>query len=358
MNNNQDTNIDLTKELDISCNAKKLFKKMNVFTLKDACNLTLESLKIIVKGNIKYQVFVDELWEYVHNNNCSFLDEKDYYKKLQSIKSDSYLINMSDIFMSKNARKYLANYGTMENFLKKLKRDSNALKSFLCLVVTYEKNTSLEELFNAFGNDGKILSTIIKDFKNDIKNQRPFIPIFMVFPERCVYYPMIRYGCWLISDLLALPKEEISEIPRLGPSKTHKVITTLEAKGFSFENTKYSNNVILSLAYFKIETLNLDAATLNKLREKQIFNLEQLLEKRTFADFTDAELLKMQIEIAKLGLKLDNKLLTCPKELLETNYNQLTVEQYALQEKLNVINREKNMYERMLKLQKDTNRKE
>ena len=66
----------------------------------------------------------------------------------------------------------------------------------------------------------------------------------------------------------------------------------------------------------------------------------------------------MQIEIAKLGLKLDNKLLTCPKELLETNYNQLTVEQYALQEKLNVINREKNMYERMLKLQKDTNRKE
>ena len=102
----------------------------------------------------------------------------------------------------------------------------------------------------------------------------------------------------------------------------------------------------------------LEASKREIQEETGLFNLEQLLEKRTFADFTDAELLKMQIEIAKLGLKLDNKLLTCPKELLETNYNQLTVEQYALQEKLNVINREKNMYERMLKLQKDTNRKE
>ena len=72
MNNYPDTNVDLSKELDISCNAKKLFKKMNVLTLKDACNLSLESLRNIVKGNLKYQGLVDELWEYVHNNNCCF----------------------------------------------------------------------------------------------------------------------------------------------------------------------------------------------------------------------------------------------------------------------------------------------
>lgn len=355
---NENTNVDLNKELDISSNAKKLFKKMNVLTLQDACNLTLEKLENIVNDNIKYQVFVDELWEYVHNNNCSFLDEVAYYKKLQNAQIDSCLMNMRNIFMSKNARKYLANYETMANFLKKLKYDSNALKSFLCLVVTYEENTSLEELFNVLGNDGKILSLIIKDFKNNIKNQGPFIPIFTIFQEKSIYYPMIRYGCWLISDLLALSEKEISEIPRLGPSKTHKVITTLKANGFSFGSTKYSSNITLSLAYFKIEILNLDDNTLNKLREKQIFNLEQLLEKRTFADFTDAELLKMQMEIAKLGLSLDNKLLTCPRKLLEKNYNQLTVEQYTLQERLNVINREKNMYKRMLNLQKNTNRKE
>ncbi len=39
-------------------------------------------------------------------------------------------------------------------------------------------------------------------------------------------------------------------------------------------------------------------------------------------------------------------------KLLEKNYNQLTLEQYTLQEKLNVLNREKIIYERMLKLSK------
>lgn len=358
MNNHPNTNIDLSKELDISCNAKKLFKKMNVLTLKDACNLSLESLRNIVKGNLKYQGLVDELWEYVHNNNCCFLDEKIYYQSLKNAISDFNEIKISDLFMSKNARKYLANYGTIENFLKKLKQDSTTLKSFLCLVVTYEFNTTLEELFSILANDGKILSLIIKDFKNNLQNQGTLRPIFTVFPEKSIYYPLIRYDCWLVCDILALSKEEITQIPRLGPSKTHKVITTLEEQGFSFMNTKYLKNVTISLAYFKIETLNLEEKTLNKLKENDIFNLEQLLEKRSFAYFTDGELFNIQREIAKLNLNLDDKLLTSPPKLLEKNYNQLTLEQYTLQEKLNVLNREKIIYERMLKLSKKNNRKD
>ena len=123
-------------------------------------------------------------------------------------------------------------------------------------------------------------------------------------------------------------------------------------------NTKYLKNVTLSLAYFKIETLNLEEKTLNKLKENDIFNLEQLLEKRSFAYFTDEELFNIQREIAKLNLNLDDKLLTSPPKLLEKNYNQLTLEQYTLQEKLNVLNREKIIYERMLKLSKKNNRKD
>ena len=127
-----------------------------------------------------------------------------------------------------------------------------------------------------------------------------------------------------------MSKEEITQIPRLGPSKTHKVITTLEEQGFSFMNTKYLKNVTLSLAYFKIETLNLEEKTLNKLKENDIFNLEQLLEKRSFAYFTDEELFNIQREIVKLNLNLDDKLLTSPPKLLEKNYMIFTEKKYKI----------------------------
>ena len=339
MENKQITNLSPIDELAISSYAKKIFKKMHVLTLEDACHLKLKDLNDLVKGNIKCQAYVDELWEIIHNNNFCFADELDYYKTLENYGGNLSKININELFMSKNARHFLENCGGLTGFFNKLKRDNNILKSFLCLVIVNEQNDTLEKLFGYLGNDGKILSSIIKEFKQDVKNSGP----------------LIRYNCWLISDLLNLKKEEVVNIPRLGPSKANKIITTLENYGYSFSK---DYNVVLSLAYFKIEMLNLEPSIVEKLKAMQIFTLEQLLGKQNFNDFTDTELLKLQEAIAKLELKLNDKLLAMNDETLEKRYNHLILEECVLKEKLDIINREKNMYQRILNLKKEIKRKD
>ena len=355
MENKQITNLSPIDELAISSYAKKIFKKMHVLTLEDACHLKLKDLNDLVKGNIKCQAYVDELWEIIHNNNFCFADELDYYKTLENYGGNLSKININELFMSKNARHFLENCGGLTGFFNKLKRDNNILKSFLCLVIVNEQNDTLEKLFGYLGNDGKILSSIIKEFKPDIINSGPLMPVFVLFPEKNIYYPLIRYNCWLISDLLNLKKEEVVNIPRLGPSKANKIITTLENYGYSFSK---DYNVVLSLAYFKIEMLNLEPSIVEKLKAMQIFTLEQLLGKQNFNDFTDTELLKLQEAIAKLELKLNDKLLAMNDETLEKRYNHLILEECVLKEKLDIINREKNMYQRILNLKKEIKRKD
>ena len=104
--------------------------------------------------------------------------------------------------------------------------------------------------------------------------------------------------------------------------------------------------------------LNLEPSIVEKLKAMQIFTLEQLLGKQNFNDFTDTELLKLQEAIAKLELKLNDKLLAMNDETLEKRYNHLILEECVLKEKLDIINREKNMYQRILNLKKEIKRKD
>ena len=121
MENEQIKNLSQTDELAISSYAKKIFKKMHVLTLEDACHLKLKDLNNFVKGNIKCQVYVDELWETIHNNNCCFADELNYYKALENYDGNLSKININELFMSKNARHFLENCGGLTSFFNKLK---------------------------------------------------------------------------------------------------------------------------------------------------------------------------------------------------------------------------------------------
>ena len=231
-----------TDILDISSNARKFFAKINVFTLEDAGKLNVLQLLDLVKSNIKTQVYVDELWRYVHDLGYYFLGELTYLKEIKNLANNGLSIKTNTLFMSENARKFIGSYEDIDTFFSALKKSKRMLKSFLCLVITYENNDSLERLFTNTGNYGIVLSLLIKDFKKDCKQAGLLMPVFLLTDERNIYNNLIRNDYWLVGDLLKISKEKIKNIPHLGPLKTLKIINALEKKGFTLTEEFLEDN--------------------------------------------------------------------------------------------------------------------
>lgn len=351
MANDKNTIKNIKEEIQVSSLARKVFKKLGVITLEDACQIEIEQLRNLVKSKAQNQVYVDELWEYVHENGCSLKDEEAYLKKLKNIALDFPNIAISDFFMSVNARKFMAGYGTITGFLSALKNSSSLLKSFLCLVIVYEKDDNLEKIFKGFGNDGLVLDIIIQDFKDNVKKQGTLMPVYMVFSDKRIYNNLIRNDCWLLSDLINLSAEQITKIPRLGEIKAKRIIMTLHDMGFSLDS-KYPS-LRLSLEYVETKRLNLSPEILTKLEEMQITNLEQLINLGDFHSFNDEELSQIRKEILKLNFQLLDKTIAMPNEILEARYNKLLEERNTLSLQMERVNKETCKYQRILNLTKE-----
>ena len=340
----------LKEEIQVSTNARKLLKKLGVVTLNDACQIKIEKLHDLVKSNAKNQAYVDELWDYVHKNGYLLNNEVNYLNKLKSVTTDFQDITIANFFMSSNARKFMADYETVPKFLNALKNSTTLLKSFLCFVILYEIDNSLEEIFKCFGNDGLILNMIIADFKRDVKCQRAMMPIFMLITDKNIYNNLIRNNYWLVSDLVALSEDEIVRIPRLGPTKVNKIITTLQDKGFKLESKPL--RVALSLGYVKVSRLNLSFEICRKLEKMGLETVEQLVNSIDFYSFTNEELYEISQSILALGLQFPDKIIVMPKEVLEERYNKLLTERQNLEEKIKIVDRETYKYQRMLNIRK------
>ena len=344
-----------TDILDISSNAKKFFAKINVFTLEDAGKLNVFQLLDLVKSNIKTQVYVDELWRYVHDLGYYFLGELTYLKEIKNLANDGLSIKTNTLFMSENARKFIGSYEDIDTFFSALKKSKRMLKSFLCLVITYENNDSLERLFTNTGNYGIVLSLLIKDFKKDCKQVGPLMPVFLLVDERNIYNNLIRNDYWLVGDLLKISKEKIKDIPHLGPLKTLKIINALEKKGFTLTEEFLEDNppkelIGLDYSYIGLEKLNLSEELLKKLKAMQILNLEKLLNLRDLSLLTNIEIIEIREKLAALGFSFKDKLLAMPESILEQKYNQLWQDQKRLGKKLEIVTAEVNSYKRVLAL--------
>ena len=355
MVNESNTSNKLKEEIQVSTNAKKLLKKLGVVTLNDACQIKIEKLQDLVKGNVKNQVYVDELWDYVHKNGYLLNGEANYLNKLKSVTTNFQDITIADLFMSSSARKFMANYETMPKFINVLKNSTTLLKSFLCFVILYEIDNNLEEIFKCFGNDGLILNMIIADFKHDVKYHGVLMPIFMLVPDKNIYYSLIRNNYWLVSDIVALNEHEVAQIPRFGPTKVNKIVSTLYEKGFKLESKPIK--VSLTLGYVKVDRLNLSSKVCKKLEEMKIETLEQLVNLTDFYGFTNEELQEIRQSILKLNLQFWDKVIAMPPKILEKRHNELLEERSALEERLQSVNDEVFGYERMLNLRKETNLK-
>lgn len=344
-----------TEILDISSNARKFFAKINVFTLEDAGKLNVLQLLDLVKSNIKTQVYVDELWRYVHDLGYYFLGELTYLKEIKNLANNGLSIKTNTLFMSENARKFIGSYEDIDTFFSALKKSKRMLKSFLCLVITYENNDSLERLFTNTGNYGIVLSLLIKDFKKDCKQGGPLMPVFLLVDERNIYNNLIRNDYWLVGDLLKISKEKIKDIPHLGPLKTLKIINALEKKGFTLTEELLEDNppkelIGLDYSYIGLERLNLSAGLLKKLKAMQILNLEKLLNLRDLSFLTNIEIIEIREKLAALGFSFKDKLLSMPESILEQKYNQLWQDQKRLEKKLEIVTAEVNSYKRVLAL--------
>ena len=344
-----------TEILDISSNARKFFAKINVFTLEDAGKLNVLQLLDLVKSNIKTQVYVDELWRYVHDLGYYFLGELTYLKEIKNLANNGLSIKTNTLFMSENARKFIGSYEDIDTFFSALKKSKRMLKSFLCLVITYENNDSLERLFTNTGNYGIVLSLLIKDFKKDCKQAGLLMPVFLLVDERNIYNNLIRNDYWLVGDLLKISKEKIKDIPHLGPLKTLKIINALEKKGFTLTEELLEDNppkelIGLDYSYIGLERLNLSAGLLKKLKSMQILNLEKLLNLRDLSFLTNIEIIEIREKLAVLGFSFTDKLLAMPESILEQKYNQLWQDQKKLEKKLEIVTAEVNSYKRVLAL--------
>ena len=355
MDTNQKEKTKTTDILDISSNARKFFAKINVFTLEDAGKLNVLQLLDLVKSNIKTQVYVDELWRYVHDLGYYFLGELTYLKQIKNLANNGLSIKTNTLFMSENARKFIGSYEDIDTFFSALKKSKRMLKSFLCLVITYENNDSLERLFTNTGNYGIVLSLLIKDFKKDCKQVGPLMPVFLLTDERNIYNNLIRNDYWLVGDLLKISKEKIKDIPHLGPLKTLKIINALEKKGFTLTEEFLEDNppkelIGLDYSYIGLERLNLSAGLLKKLKSMQILNLEKLLNLRDLSFLTNIEIIEIREKLAALGFSFKDKLLAMPESILEQKYNQLWQDQKRLEKKLEIVTAEVNSYKRVLAL--------
>ena len=344
-----------TDILDISSNAKKFFAKINVFTLEDAGKLNVFQLLDLIKSNIKTQVYVDELWRYVHDLGYYFLGELTYLKEIKNLADNGLSIKTNTLFMSENARKFIGSYEDIDTFFSALKKSKRMLKSFLCLVITYENNDSLERLFTNTGNYGIVLSLLVKDFKKDCKQVGPLMPVFLLVDERNIYNNLIRNDYWLVGDLLKISKEKIKDIPHLGPLKTLKIINALEKKGFTLTEEFLEDNppkelIGLDYSYIGLEKLNLSEELLKKLKAMQILNLEKLLNLRDLSFLTNIEIIEIREKLAALGFSFKDKLLAMPESILEQKYNQLWQDQKKLEKKLEIVTAEVNSYKRVLAL--------
>ena len=355
MDTNQVEKTKTTDILAISSNARKLFAKINVFTLEDACKLNVLQLLDLVKSNVKTQAYVDELWRYVHDLGYYFLGELTYLKEIRNLANNELSIKTNTLFMSENARKFIGSYEDIETFFNALKKSKRMLKSFLCLVITYENNDSLERLFTNTGNYGIVLSLLIKDFKKDCKQAGLLMPVFLLTDERNIYNNLIRNDYWLVGDLLKISKEKIKDIPHLGPLKTLKIINALEKKGFTLTEEFLEDNppkelIGLDYSYIGLEKLNLSEELLKKLKAMQILNLEKLLNLRDLSFLTNIEIIEIREKLAALGFSFKDKLLAMPESILEQKYNQLWQDQKRLEKKLEIVTAEVNSYKRVLAL--------
>ena len=122
MDTNQKEKTKTTDILDISSNARKFFAKINVFTLEDAGKLNVLQLLDLVKSNIKTQVYVDELWRYVHDLGYYFLGELTYLKQIKNLANNGLSIKTNTLFMSENARKFIGSYEDIDTFFNALKK--------------------------------------------------------------------------------------------------------------------------------------------------------------------------------------------------------------------------------------------
>lgn len=72
----------------------------------------------------------------------------------------------------------------------------------------------------------------------------------------------------------------VAQIPRLGPTKVSKIVSTLYEKGFKLESKPIK--VSLTLGYVKVDRLNLSSKVCKKLEEMKIETLEQLVNLAVF----------------------------------------------------------------------------
>lgn len=341
---------DLLSQLKISNKAKRLLLKMNITNLNDISKVNVQELLYLVSGNQKIQSYVDELWEYVHANNKWFDGEEMYLKMVCNLMRQGETVKISELFMSRNARRFLENYLDIDFFLQDLGKSKRLLKSFLCLVVANERDDYLEKLLAMASNKGAILSIIISDFKQSMTAKGELMPLFCLIKDRPTCNCLARSNYWLVGDLLALSKNQIETIPGLGNVRFIKILECLKNNGFILERPNAAQDLALSYKCVSILKLHFSLETTEKLLSMQVTNLEQLLNLDNLDNLTNNELREIREKVFHLGFSFDDKFIAMSDATLQKRYTRLADEQEKLSERLSIINKETVIYKRLLTL--------
>lgn len=163
----------LIEDLNISYGATRMLNLMGITKVDELLKISEKDFQTWQNQRTRYRFYFDEIFVALKSRGLSYTFERDYYIKLGSRKSNLENITINQLLLTPELRNYLDKYTDLKAFFKDITNDNvfkeenskKKLKRFLVTNIKANQNYDwLINLFQHLGNEGALLSLLIKQF--------------------------------------------------------------------------------------------------------------------------------------------------------------------------------------------------
>lgn len=280
-------------ELGICSASQRILKRFGLTTISTLLNINLVAYKRIVDSSTQRRFYFDEIFMAVKRKGLSYAFAKQYYKTISAKYENLEEIKIMDLELSFEFRKYLKQYANIQAFLKEIAVDKGSLNKFLNdNIAAYTNYEWLYDLLETLGNDGLILSLLIRKYQKTLEADNVMLvsPLKKILKKGKLLSLFNEAKIYTVGDLAKLSREEIKTLDKFAAKKVEEIVEILHQYGFTLGCTLDYRPLNFSLRSISINVLNLPNYLYHKVVSLDLFSLEDLLFKLKSDDFSSEEI--------------------------------------------------------------------
>ena len=279
----------LIEDLNISYGATRMLNLMGITKVDELLKISEKDFQTWQNQRTRYRFYFDEIFAALKSRGLSYTFERDYYIKLGGRKSNLENITINELLLTPEVRNYLDKYTDLKAFFKDITNDNvfkeenskKKLKRFLVTNIKANQNYDwLINLFQHLGNEGALLSLLIKQFIIFV-NQKTIDANSLIssfIDDNRTVMALNKQDIYFLGDLVKYDEDTLLYMDGIGKKCLEIIEESLKLHGYQL-GKKAKNYYDFSFDFNKIDIkfLGLRSDLEHELRKVGVNTLNDLI---------------------------------------------------------------------------------